>query len=220
MTDGYVYVVGSGRPGDPVKIGHSANPKERVRSLQTGAPYLIRLLDQHPGPGALERYLHRRFEDSKVHGEWFLILDPVPTIAEAVQAWPGELESSPHGPYAFEGPHVSVDLRQGKELASAASGLTDREFRVMVWYWFATEEAQGAVLRTQAEIAEELGMNPDSLGRIVKVLHGARLLVEAGKPLGRVRFYRCNPYLAFAGASFTPLDGTQNPEPPTTRVRP
>lgn len=130
----------------------------------------------------------------------------------------GEVEEVPRAPYAFDGPHVNVGIPRGRELASAASGLTDREFRVTVWYWFATEESQGAVMRTQAEIAEELGMSPDTLGRVVKVLRRARILIEAGS-VGRTKFYRCTPYLAFIGNGFAHRDAVRNWNPPETQVR-
>lgn len=51
---------------------------------------------------------------------------------------------------------------------------------MLVWYWFATEENQGAVMMTGADVAKELGMSADTLGRTVKVLRKARLLLEAG----------------------------------------
>jgi len=130
----------------------------------------------------------------------------------------GEVEELPRAPYAFDGPHVNVGIRRGRELASAASGLTDREFRVTVWYWLATEESQGAVMRTQADIAEELGMSPDTLGRVVKVLRKARLLLEAGS-VGRTKFYRCSPYIAYIGTGFAHRDAVKDWNPPETQVR-
>lgn len=130
----------------------------------------------------------------------------------------GEVEELPRAAYAFDGPHVNVGIRRGRELASAESGLTDREFRVAVWYWFATEESQGAVMRTQAEIADELGMSPDTLGRVIKVLRRARLLIEDGS-VGRTKFYRTSPYLAFIGTGFAHRDAVKDWNPPETQVR-
>ncbi|WP_030643948.1 MULTISPECIES: MarR family transcriptional regulator [Streptomyces] len=130
----------------------------------------------------------------------------------------GELEEVPQAPYAFDGPHINVGIRRGRELASATSGLTDREFRVLVWYWFATEQSQGAVMMTGADIARELGMSPDTLTRTVKVLKAARLLVEAGG-LGRTTFYRCTPYLAFIGSGFAHREAVKDWNPPETTVR-
>ncbi|MEU6540526.1 helix-turn-helix domain-containing protein [Streptomyces sp. NPDC047000] len=103
-------------------------------------------------------------------------------------------------------------------MASAASGLTDREFRVLVWYWFATETSEEAIMRTGADIAAELGMSADALSRVVKVLKKARLLVEAGG-LGRTTFYRCTPYLAFIGTGFAHRAAVKDWNPPEGRVR-
>ncbi|WCN07336.1 MarR family transcriptional regulator [Streptomyces sp. M92] len=130
----------------------------------------------------------------------------------------GEFEEVHRANYAFDGAHINVGIRKGRELASAASGLTDREFRVLVWYWFATETSEEAVMRTGSAIAEELGMSPDALSRAVKVLKRARLLVEAGG-LGRTTFYRCTPYLAFIGTGFAHREAVKDWNPPETRVR-
>ncbi|MFC8869368.1 MarR family transcriptional regulator [Streptomyces sp. NPDC057148] len=130
----------------------------------------------------------------------------------------GEFEEVHRANYAFDGAHINVGIRKGRELASAASGLTDREFRVLVWYWFATETSEEAVMRTGSAIAEELGMSPDALSRAVKVLKRARLLVEAGG-LGRATFYRCTPYLAFIGSGFAHREAVKDWNPPATEVR-
>ncbi|MFJ5680739.1 MarR family transcriptional regulator [Streptomyces sp. NPDC093097] len=130
----------------------------------------------------------------------------------------GVIEEVPRAGYAFDGPHINVGIRRGRELASAASGLTDREFRVLVWYWFATEESQGPVMMTGADIAKELGMSPDALGRTVKTLHKARLLLADGG-IGRTTFYRCTPYLAFIGTGFDHREAVKDWNPPELNVR-
>ncbi|MFH8977951.1 MarR family transcriptional regulator [Streptomyces sp. NPDC017890] len=130
----------------------------------------------------------------------------------------GEVEEVHRANYAFDGAHINVGIRKGRELASAASGLTDREFRVLVWYWFATETSEEAIMRTGSAIAEELGMSADALSRAVKVLKQARLLVEAGG-LGRTTFYRCTPYLAFIGTGFAHREAVKDWNPPETKVR-
>ncbi|MET9725485.1 MarR family transcriptional regulator [Streptomyces zaomyceticus] len=130
----------------------------------------------------------------------------------------GEVKELPRAPYAFDGQHINVGIRKGRELASGASGLTDREFRVAVWYWFATEESQGAVQRTQSEIAVELGMSADALGRVIKVLNKSRILLEDGG-VGRTKFYRCTPYLAFIGSGFAHREAVKDWNPPQTKVR-
>ncbi|WP_328335876.1 MULTISPECIES: helix-turn-helix domain-containing protein [unclassified Streptomyces] len=146
---------------------------------------------------------------------------PAKKVLYALDQRTGELEEAPEvprAPYAFDGPHINVGIRRGRELASAASGLTDREFRVLVWYWFATEEVQGAVMLTAADVAKELGMSADTLGRTVKVLKKARLLLEAGG-LGRTTFYRCTPHLAFIGTGFAHREAVKDWNPPESTVR-
>jgi len=219
VGDGYVYVVGSGRPGEPVKIGWSGDPESRLRSLQTGSAYRLRLMTRYSGPRDLEKFLHDRFSRLRTHGEWFDFggEDPVALIPEAVGEWDGKSRGRPEV-YGFNGPHVVVGVRQGRELASAASGLTDAEFRVMTWYWFATEKSQGAVEQTSVEIAKELGLSPDALRRIIKTLCQARLLVEAGG-VGAVKYYRCAPRVAFTGTRKAHHGAVGDWGPPSLQVR-
>jgi len=71
----FVYFIQSGERG-PIKIGAAANPFARLRELQTGNPYQLRLLlaeDAGCHAWALERALHRRFASSRLGGEWFAI---------------------------------------------------------------------------------------------------------------------------------------------------
>lgn len=129
----------------------------------------------------------------------------------------GEIEEVERAAYAFGGPHINVGIRRGRALASAASGLTDREYRVLTWYWFATEESQGPVMMTGADIAKEMNMSPDTLSRTVKALHKARLLLASGG-IGRTTFYRCTPYLAFIGSGMEHREAVKDWNPPETQL--
>lgn len=139
-------------------------------------------------------------------------------IPGALNEETGQFKELERAPYAFEGPHLNVGIRNGRKLAAGKSGLTDREFRVLVWFWFATEESEGPVMMTRADIAEELHMNPDTLSRTIKVLHKARMLLESGS-IGRTTFYRCTPYLVFLGSGFEHRTAVKDWNPPTTEVR-
>lgn len=55
----------------PIKIGRTANIASRFLRLQTGHAKPLRLLAAMPGDAAVERELHERFADQRVHGEWF-----------------------------------------------------------------------------------------------------------------------------------------------------
>lgn len=54
-----------------IKIGSAVDPQARLRTLQTGSPEPLRLIDTRPGGEAHERELHRRFSHLRAHGEWF-----------------------------------------------------------------------------------------------------------------------------------------------------
>ena len=62
-----------------IKIGKSANPERRVKQLQTGCPFEIRLIASFPEKGDLEKRLHKRLweyrinplTNKKTRGEWF-----------------------------------------------------------------------------------------------------------------------------------------------------
>jgi Meiotically up-regulated gene 113 len=64
-----------------VKIGHSGDPDSRLRALQTSHGddlSLVRIID---GVGLItERWLHRKFDDQRVNGEWFWFIDEMMTI--------------------------------------------------------------------------------------------------------------------------------------------
>jgi DNA-binding transcriptional regulator YdaS (Cro superfamily) len=65
---GFVYFL---RCGDFVKIGYSANPKRRLRYLQTATPFDFELLGVHPGAKWQEKQLHKIFASSRHRHEWF-----------------------------------------------------------------------------------------------------------------------------------------------------
>jgi len=61
--------------GNAFKIGISSNPASRMGDLQIGCPLPVVLHRAYAGKamGSLESYLHQRFRDHRVHGEWFKI---------------------------------------------------------------------------------------------------------------------------------------------------
>jgi Meiotically Up-regulated Gene 113 (MUG113) protein len=64
------YVIGV-RDRGPVKIGFSAEPGLRLRSLQTGYPFKLEILAQCPGGEETEQRVHKLFQKEKLRGEWF-----------------------------------------------------------------------------------------------------------------------------------------------------
>jgi len=69
-----VYFIGP-ENGSSIKIGYSERPiKERLRHLQTGSPYPLKVFLTTPGTLRTEREFHERFSSLRIRGtgEWFL----------------------------------------------------------------------------------------------------------------------------------------------------
>jgi hypothetical protein len=75
-----VYIARIGE-GGPVKIGCSGNTMQRVAALQkkqSEALVVIRVIE---GAFAEERWLHRRYRDLRINGEWFHFDETMLTVA-------------------------------------------------------------------------------------------------------------------------------------------
>lgn len=69
----YVYALAA---ADRIKIGFSDQPNDRMREIQTGCPYPLRLVctqqfDTENAAREREKELHDKFHVKRVHGEWF-----------------------------------------------------------------------------------------------------------------------------------------------------
>lgn len=66
-----VYFIQADR-GGPIKIGVAKDVEARLRDLQVGNPFELRVVGQIPNAGqALERRLHSLLERHRIRGEWF-----------------------------------------------------------------------------------------------------------------------------------------------------
>lgn len=92
-TIGCVYFVTSPfRGGLAVKIGWTTNPWVRMAAFQSGNPEPLELFalvtieagDARggTGPASLEKELHRRFNGSRLTGEWFLFSEEIRDYVE------------------------------------------------------------------------------------------------------------------------------------------
>ena len=68
----HLYIIQSDKTG-AIKIGRSKNPENRLKQLQTGSPYKLKLLLVVEGRGDLEKRLHQKLDKWKQrrNGEWF-----------------------------------------------------------------------------------------------------------------------------------------------------
>lgn len=71
------------RDNGTVKIGHSVDPWSRLSELQLCCPLPITIEAVLPGAREEELALHRRFEDLRIHGEWFQIDEMIELIIAA-----------------------------------------------------------------------------------------------------------------------------------------
>ncbi len=77
---GWVYFARQQGRLDRIKIGHSIDPHHRIKSLATGSPYPMELLDVWRGSQALEEALHRALDAHRVHLEWFSYVEDLDTL--------------------------------------------------------------------------------------------------------------------------------------------
>jgi len=59
---------------DRVKIGHTRSEqtiKKRISTLKTSCPCSVFLIAVFKGDASRESFLHKRFTENRVHGEWF-----------------------------------------------------------------------------------------------------------------------------------------------------
>lgn len=68
-----------------VKIGCSANPVSRAKTISTHSPLPTRLVAAVPGIWADERALHERFADYMTHNEWFRCEGPVAEFVASIR---------------------------------------------------------------------------------------------------------------------------------------
>ena len=67
-----VYFI-QGSSNTPIKIGISNNIVNRLANIQTAYPYKLSVLATIKNGGSkMEKYLHTRFADIRLMGEWFL----------------------------------------------------------------------------------------------------------------------------------------------------
>lgn len=78
MPSKHLYLMQADNSG-AIKIGVSDNPEWRLKQLQTGCPFEIRLIAVFENQGHLEKPLHKKLKDYKINpltnkktrGEWF-----------------------------------------------------------------------------------------------------------------------------------------------------
>lgn len=89
----WVYFV-QGVDGGRIKIGVAAHPRDRLAQLQSMSPVDLRILAITHGGYAREAELHKRFAESRAHGEWF---EPTSDLLELIEEVGPPDEEDLHG---------------------------------------------------------------------------------------------------------------------------
>ncbi len=66
----HLYIIKTKKDGS-FKIGRSDDPSFRLKQLQTGNPYNLKLILIIENCGHMERELHERLSKYRLKGEWF-----------------------------------------------------------------------------------------------------------------------------------------------------
>lgn len=81
QSDGFVYLIQAiGTP--KVKIGYSTDPKSRLKTLKTGSPVHLRLIQTWAASAEDEKAIHRLMGRTNSHLEWFAM--PVVTVKSII----------------------------------------------------------------------------------------------------------------------------------------
>jgi Meiotically up-regulated gene 113 len=80
----YIYIIGGPGADSPVKIGITARVEDRLRDLQTGHPYPLKILAKCPGDQDQEAALHQRFKNLRITGEWFCRTDAINVLINEI----------------------------------------------------------------------------------------------------------------------------------------
>lgn len=96
--------------GGPIKIGFTVvEPECRLAELQIGSPVPLELVGSRPGYRSDEQWLHGRFTDQRMHGEWFR---PTQELWVEIERDVTEEDARAQAPLKA---HVRLSLAVGKE---------------------------------------------------------------------------------------------------------
>lgn len=90
-----VYFIASGW-GGVVKIGVTRNVRVRLKELQVGNPAELYIARVIPGGAVEEAWLHNRFSEQRIRGEWFRWHEDMATILVPSLPQPPTKEKKQH----------------------------------------------------------------------------------------------------------------------------
>jgi len=100
----------------------------------------------------------------------------------------------------YPGRHVNIAKTLMRKVWHKDSGYRQNDRDIFGFYVAHSPERAEPLRMTFKEIAQTLGIRPDTVARSVGRLHAGGLLLEAER-VGRMKFYRINPRAAFDGSA-------------------
>lgn len=123
-----------------VKIGYSGDLSRRVLAISNGLGCAVRVLRQLPGGPRTEKWLHRKFADLRVRGEWFRFDEAMMSVVP-----PDEV---PCVPVVISHRDIRLSLRERVTAAGTRGveiGLTKKQVLLTLVGQLTEEEAQFAL---------------------------------------------------------------------------
>lgn len=84
--NGCIYFLQQGDDG-PIKIGYTKDLLARIKDLQVGSPYELKLILSFRGFPEKERELHAKFREHRMSGEWFTPSDEIMEFVKEQREW-------------------------------------------------------------------------------------------------------------------------------------
>jgi DNA-binding transcriptional ArsR family regulator len=124
-----------------------------------------------------------------------------------VQNYEREEDPSARPAYNLGGSFHQISDRRTLAMIRQEGGLTHTDLAVFLFFALAEREARecsetdGAAYLDMSvkDVAADIGMHPDAMGRIVRKLRKVDLLLETRR-VGRVVYYRASPHVVFRGS--------------------
>ncbi|MFB7852446.1 transcriptional regulator [Streptomyces sp. NPDC056053] len=117
------------------------------------------------------------------------------------------------------GRHVNASKKLGAALYAKDSGYTKNDKLVWGYYLFNSPPGDEPLRMSFREIGVDLELRANAVSKSVGNLHRGGYLLEAEK-VGRVKFYRLNPRVAYDGSSGQQRHATQYARHPSTTCPP
>lgn len=132
-----------------------------------------------------------------------------------------ELLDKSDKPFAWSGGgrHVNASKKLGAALYAKDSGYSKNDKLVWGYYLFNSPPGDEPLRMSFREIGIDLELRPNAVSKSVGNLHRGGYLLEAEK-VGRVKFYKLNPRVAYDGSSGQQRNATQHARHPSATCPP